>query len=136
MNKPQLDGDVIHEYLGFSGRSIAIFLAVSVATVAVVTCLYSAIFGFDTWRNDMTQAGSLMLSNFDVPPADPATGAQVDPGAVPAAAVGGCQFLCPSCGVVDLPMWSAVGDPMCPSCGALLGVQGGGGAATKLAAAP
>lgn len=136
MHKADDNVDVFREYLGFSGRSVAIFLAVSVATVAVVTCLYTAIFGYDTWRNNMSQAGSLMLSNFDVPPTDPATGAPVNNGVAPVAAAGGCQFLCPSCGVVDLPTWNANGDPICPSCGGLLGVGSGGGTAAKLAASP
>lgn len=133
MLKRDNDVDLIQEYLGISGRSIVIFLAVSVGTVAVVTCLYTAIFGYDTWKNNMDQAGSLMLSNFDVPPTDPNTANPVNPGVVPAAGAGGCQLVCPNCGVVDRPNWNTNGDPICPSCGGQLNVAGGG-TASRLAA--
>jgi len=125
--------DLIQEYLGFNGRSIVFFLAILVGTVAVVTCIYTAIFGYDTWQNNMDQAGSLMLSNLEVPPTDPNTAGPVGPNVVPAAGTGGCQLLCPTCGVVDRPNWNAQGDPICPTCGGMLQVAGGG-TASRLAA--
>jgi predicted RNA-binding Zn-ribbon protein involved in translation (DUF1610 family) len=38
----------------------------------------------------------------------------------------GGQFQCPVCGVVGLPNWDPGGTPICPGCGARMGVNQGG----------
>ena len=134
MREQEEDINLLREYLGFGGRSLVIFLAATVGTVAVVTCIYTSIFGYESWSNNMEQAGSLMLSGMDAPVADPAAPPTGGAQAVPAATTGGCQLQCPSCGVVDFPIWSTTGDPMCPKCGVLLdGIANG---AAQLAANP
>ncbi len=130
--------DIMRDYFGFGGQPILIFFVLVIGTVAAVTCIYGAIFGFDTWSNNMQQAGSLMLSNFGAPATQPnlQTGPAC-PGIRPVAAqadVG--QFGCPNCNRVVIPKWTKQGTPICPICGGTLNGGASSGAAGQLAAAP
>lgn len=139
MTGPERSGNLLEDYFGFGGQPILIFAVLVIATVALITVIYGAIFGFDTWSNNMHQAGSLMLSNFDQPlGAQPATGGgAASPGVVPAAATVGPGYNCPTCGIVQIPKWSAQGAPLCPSCGGVLsGSAANAGVAGRLVAAP
>jgi hypothetical protein len=126
------------DYFGVGGRPIVLFLALVIGTVAVVTIIYGSIFGFDTWSNNMQQAGSLMLSNSGTPATQPSELAgPTAPAIIPAAAtVGGSQLVCPNCGGVALPRWSAQGRPLCPNCGGAVNLSGVQANKAKLAAAP
>lgn len=137
MNGPTEPSSALKDYLGVGGRPIVLFLALVIGTTAVVTCIYGAIFGFDTWSNNMQQAGSLVLSDFNTPATQPGTIAgPTGHGINPAGAtVGGSQLNCPNCGPVALPQWTPHGTPLCPACGAPLSLGGASGNKAKLAAA-
>lgn len=117
---------VMSDYFGFDLRKLLIFCGLVFAVVVVVTGIYVAIFGFDSWKNSMTQAGDLMLAAQNVPMANGAAGTMVMQSPAPQA---GAQYNCPTCGTTGLPMWNANGSPLCPACGALMGIAGnvGGG---------
>ena len=118
-------------YFNFSSYRLLLFLGIVILTTLVVTGIYVSIFGFDNWKSNMSQAGSLMLANFPTPVAN--TGNPNGPNAVgvptplsPAPLNTGTtnQFVCPNCGPVGLPNVSATGTPLCPSCGMVMGVGG------------
>ena len=129
-------------YFGIDKRTWAIFFGLVFGVVIVVTCIYVAIFGFDSWKTSMAGAGSMLLSNFDPQAGAGGTvgqGGQMLQGVAPAAVPafqGGTQYTCPACGAVGLPIWNQVGTPTCPTCGALMVIAGNAGANGHLMAAP
>ena len=131
---------VLSDYFGLDTRTLVTFFCLVVGVVIVVTGIYVAIFGFDNWKSSMSQAGSMMLSNFNDPNA--ATGrtigpaGPVSPAVAPLAAPTGAQYSCPNCGAVGLPKWTQNGAPLCPNCGTVMNVTGKTGGQARLAAAP
>ncbi len=128
------------EYFGFDGRALVTFFSLVAGVLVVVTGIYVAIFGLDNWKSSMSQAGSMMLSNFND---TNGAGAGINNPGVPAAMGAaqpsspvGVQFSCPNCGAVGLPNWSQQGAPLCPNCGNVMNVTGPTGGKSRLAAAP
>jgi len=140
MKNHEEPASALSDYLGFDRRKLAIFSGLVAAVVVVVTGIYVSIFGFDSWKSNMSQASSMMLSNFDVPnAAASATTGPVGPAQAafaPATGQAGAQYVCPSCGAVGLPRWSTGGSPLCPNCGSMMGVAAGAGGQARLAAQP
>jgi len=133
MNDHDKQTSTFMDYFGLNGRTLAIFWGLVICVVVVVTAIYVLIFGFDSWRSNMSQASSLMLTNVDVP------GAEAGPAAaavMPAAGPTGAQYVCPTCGAVGLPRWSPDGTPTCPGCGAVMIVTGRTQSPSQLAARP
>ena len=52
-------------------------LALLIGVFAVVTGIYVALNGINSWKTNMQQAGSLMVSNFDAPPPQAGANAQL-----------------------------------------------------------
>jgi type IV secretory pathway TrbD component len=136
---------LLHDYMGIDRRTLLIFTALVVGVTVVVTGIYVAIFGFDTWTTNMERAGSMMVANFDprvngqgqdipdIPdprvraPAMAPANLDVPPWGVntrPVAAPPAAQFVCPKCGAVGLPAWSQAGAPLCPYCRGVMSVAG------------
>ena len=142
INQEETEG-AFSDYFGFDMRTLGIFSGLVVGVVVVVTGIYIAIFGFDSWKSSMSQAGSLMLSNLNTPNAAagtaPAPAGTVTPAPAapaPPAARSGAQYVCPTCGAAGLPQWSPNGTPLCPRCGGVMVVTGNTGGNARLAARP
>ena len=153
MQSQQESVSLLRDYLGFDQRRLLTFLGLVLGVVLVVTLLYVAIFGFDTWSNNMHQAGHLMLANADPRALAGPGGPQVGPGnmryrpvatamggplsgAVLPAAPTGAQYVCPRCGLGGLPRWTAGGAPQCPACGGIMNFAGGPVVAAQTVARP
>jgi len=134
MNSEDEHIGLIQEYFGFDQRRVLISLAMVAGVAVVVTLIYVAIFGFDTWKSNMKQAGNMMVVNFQPPGANGVVEPNIVP--LPAAATSTIQYLCPTCGIVGLPRWSVGATPVCPQCGAVMSIVGQNPATTQLAAAP
>lgn len=124
---------LLEEYFGIDLKRVLVFFGLVLGVFVVITGIYVSIFGMDTWKSSMSQAGSLMLANFD----QPATGADgvVRPFA-PAAAQTATQYSCNQCGALGLPLWDPNGTPLCPSCGAVMNMTSTVMGGAHLAAAP
>lgn len=135
---PEKSVGVLNLYFSFNSAKLLLFLGIVVLTALVVTGIYVSIFGFDNWKSNMSQAGSLMLANFPTPLNT--TGNQIGNGTVADSpnALGIAttpvqsappqgttnQYICPYCGPVGLPNMSTNGVPLCPSCGMVMGIGG------------
>lgn len=144
MTRENESTSLLNNYLGLDGRTLITFGTLVGGVFVVVTGIYVAIFGFESWTRDMQQAGNMMVAGFNTaaggvapvqvfqPPQPsgqrPETGRA---GAAPAA-----QFVCPNCGAVGLPRWSNTGTPVCPNCGGVMAVAGRAGNPVQLAARP
>jgi hypothetical protein len=129
---------LLNLYFHFNGHKLLLFFGIVFLTILVVTGIYVSIFGFDIWKSNMSQAGSLMLANFPtaiantgnpnaIPtvPNSPNAGIVTIPPSSTAVTNGTTsQFVCPNCGPVGLPNVDANGLPLCPSCGAVMGAGG------------
>lgn len=141
MNMDEQNVGVFEDYLGFSVKKFVTFTILVVGVIIAVTGIYVAIFGLDTWKSSMQQAGSMMLANFNAPGTQQAV-TPCPPGLTPAAAttvpVPPAQYACPNCGTTALPTWNATGTPVCPNCGSVMSVSGqpNPGLGGRLAAAP
>jgi hypothetical protein len=131
MNSHEQPNSLLRDYLGFDRHVLMKFAGLVAAVVFVVTGLYVAIFGFDTWASNMEQAGSMMLANFDPPPPAPPQSQFTPVAAAPTA-----QYVCPSCGAVGLPLWTRDGTPRCPVCQGVMISGGRTAVKPQLAARP
>ena len=131
MNVDKKSFNLIREYTGIDRKTLFTFMGLVLIVFVVVTGIYVAIFGFNTWATNMEQAGSMMIANFDVPVNGNTMVANFDdrtPG-VPIAgrvirAPAAVQYSCPNCGAVGLPLWGPNGTPRCPNCRGVMNVQG------------
>jgi hypothetical protein len=124
---------LVKDYFGFDTKTVLTFLGLVTLVIVVVTFIYVSIFGFDNWKTSMSQAGSMMLANFDPQAATPLDNrgelvTPAVPNATPAAGAGiqqpgGGQYNCPACGAVGLPVWNAQGSPICPTCGGVMSLM-------------
>jgi hypothetical protein len=134
---------LIREYLRTEPRKLLYAVGFVVGVMVLVTIPYVLIVGFDKWSSDMREAGHMMWAGYTPNPAATA-GLQpaaytVVPTAAPAPAPPtiagpgawpqlrplvqpglGRQYVCPSCGAVGLPRWTAAGQPSCPACGGMM----------------
>lgn len=117
---------MLKDYLGIDKRKTAIFSALIVGVFVTVTSIYIAIYGFDTWSDNMKSAGSLMIVNLDAPLQNtPGVSTNIDRRVIqPIGLATTVQYFCSSCGLSGLPLWSNSGTPMCPTCGAVMTVTG------------
>ena len=105
MRKPQESFSLLENYLGFDRRALLIFALLACGVLVVVTVIYIANSGFQTWQTNMERAGSMMIANFNQGVPNQAARA-VQPGAtapnarvqVPVAPRAPCQYQCPNCG--------------------------------------
>ncbi len=135
----------IREYLRTEPRKLLYAVGFVVGVMVLVTIPYVLIVGFDKWSSDMKEAGHMMWAGYTPNPAataalQPAAWTVVPTAAAPAlaptiagAGAGawpplrplmqpglGRQYVCPSCGAVGLPRWTAQGQPACPACGGMM----------------
>ncbi|NVL90040.1 MAG: hypothetical protein HWN69_03445 [Desulfobacterales bacterium] len=103
---------MLEQYFGVGAKKGAGFLVLVLGTAAIVTGIYSGIFGFDRWQNEMQRASDLMMVATVAPQAP----------VVPAPSGFGMagQYVCPRDGAVGLPNFDAAGVPHCPVCGQVM----------------
>ena len=118
---------IMADYFGFELRKLLIFGGLVLGVAVVVTGIYVSIFGFDSWKNSMVQAGDLMLAAQNAPLTNGNPGNTTAPAGSGQA---GAQYNCATCGTTGLPLWNAAGAPLCPTCGALMGIAGNAGGGT------
>ena len=135
---------LIREYLRTEPRKLLYAVGFVVGVMVLVTIPYVLIVGFDKWSSDMREAGHMMWAGYTPNPAattalQPAAYSVVPAATAPAlapptiAGAGawptlrplvqpglGRQYVCPSCGAVGLPRWTAAGQPACPACGGMM----------------
>ena len=132
---------LIREYLGTEPRKLLVAVGFVVGVMVLVTIPYVLVVGFNKWSSDMREAGHMMWAGYT--PAATPTGIAAQPaaysvvpvGAAPPAYAGGAawpalrplmqpglgrQYVCPSCGAVGLPRWTAAGQAACPICGGMM----------------
>ena len=157
MKSDKESGSLLRDYFGLDGRMLLTFAGLVAGVLVVVTGIYVAIFGYDDWKKDMKQAGSMMVAGFNAPangavapaPAQlaPASPIRMNPtmqapsqyvcpapGQLAPVMQGAAQYVCPSCGAVGLPVWTPNGAPTCPNCGSIMAMAGRRGASPQLAA--
>jgi len=124
-SRPEPNG-LLDAYLNINRHRMFICLALVCGVTVVVTLIYIAVFGFQSWKSNMKQAGSMMIINFPAPVGAPMPlGIQPQPlYTVPAQGAGALQYVCPNCGVVGVPRWSVGPTPLCPQCGSMVSVTG------------
>ena len=52
---------MLEHYFGMNAKKCVGFLGLMLGTAAIVTGIYSAIFGFDRWQEEMQRASDLMM---------------------------------------------------------------------------
>ncbi|CAM2057526.1 Magnetosome protein Mad4 [Desulfovibrionales bacterium] len=105
---------LLEAYLGLRLQSLAIFGLSIVAMAGVVTGIYWGVYGFNHWQKEMVISGRLMTATATVP-------MQTIPQQLTAGQVG--QYICPVHGVVGLPRFNAIGQPLCPVGGETMQLQ-------------
>lgn len=114
---------MLKEYFGLDlGKLGYVFGLLAGATVSV-TLAYWAIFGFDTWKEEVVRASDLMMAAAVAPITR-----------APAQTGGAGQYICPQDGAVGLPNFDATGVPHCPVCGQVMGFNSARSTSLGLAA--
>jgi len=134
MKNEEESSSVIKDYFGFDARSLAIFFGLVIGVILVVTGIYVAVFGFESWSTNMEQAGTLLLT---AAPVDASGAGAGQPGA-PSYSMGNgpaaAQYRCPNCGGMCAPLRDQAGTPYCPGCNTPMQAIGQAGGSPQLVA--
>lgn len=100
------------QYIEMNPKKLGYFFGLVTGVALIVTAVYWAIFGFDTWQEEMGQGMDLMLAA-TVPPVVSGSPQATGPGLAG-------QYVCPRDGAIGLPRFDAGGVPYCPVCGQVM----------------
>jgi hypothetical protein len=130
---PEARLSFVREYFGSEPRKLAKLIVLVFGTVLVVTVFYVALVGFDKWKTNVTEASHMIWASYTpagaqtllaTPLGSPriSTPEQRADGLVPLTPTpsAGRQYVCRTCGRASLPVWTATGQPHCPTCQGLM----------------